>query len=44
MNVGIARTGIYIPLYRLKREAIAKAWERPRLKGERSASIPTKTV
>ncbi|MCW2306328.1 3-oxoacyl-[acyl-carrier-protein] synthase III C-terminal domain-containing protein [Rhodobium gokarnense] len=38
MNVGIARTGVYIPSYRMKRETIAKAWERPALKGERSVA------
>jgi 3-hydroxy-3-methylglutaryl CoA synthase len=38
MNVGITSVGIYIPYYRLKRETIARAWERRALKGEKSVA------
>lgn len=38
MEVGIARTGACIPAYRIKRETIARAWDRSAQKGERSVA------
>jgi 3-hydroxy-3-methylglutaryl CoA synthase/uncharacterized OB-fold protein len=38
MTVGICSVGVYIPYYRLKRDIIARAWERRPLKGERSVA------
>lgn len=36
MKVGITAVGTYAPYYRMSREAIARAWERRALKGEKS--------
>lgn len=38
MGVGITAAATYVPYYRLKRETIAKAWERGAMKGERSVA------
>lgn len=38
MNVGITRTGVCIPSYRIKRETIASAWGRSAFKGARSVA------
>jgi 3-hydroxy-3-methylglutaryl CoA synthase len=38
MTYGIISSGIYVPIYRLKREVIAKSWERHALKGEKSVA------
>lgn len=38
MKVGITAAGAYVPNYRLKRETIARAWERGAIKGERSVA------
>ena len=38
MNVGITSVGVYVPYYRMKRETMAKAWERHPIKGERSVA------
>lgn len=38
MSIGITSAGIYIPYYRMKRETMAKAWERRPVKGERSVA------
>lgn len=36
--IGITSFGAYIPIYRINRDTIAKAWERSSLKGERSVA------
>ncbi|RJR25877.1 MAG: hydroxymethylglutaryl-CoA synthase family protein [Desulfobacteraceae bacterium] len=36
--IGITSFGAYIPIYRLSRDLIARAWERSSLKGERSVA------
>lgn len=36
MKIGITAIGSYAPYYRMSREAIARAWERRSLKGEKS--------
>lgn len=36
MKIGITAIGSYAPYYRMSREAIARAWERRALKGEKS--------
>lgn len=38
MSVGISSLSAYVPYYRLKRESIARAWERRAIKGERSVA------
>ena len=38
MAAGIISVGVYVPYYRLKREVMARAWERRPLKGERSVA------
>jgi 3-hydroxy-3-methylglutaryl CoA synthase len=38
MSVGISSVGVYLPDYRMKRELMARAWERRPLKGERTVA------